>query len=865
MMKSYKREYVIQVVLGIWAVLTIFGCAAPEIEQYETVYPGQEHGPRIARVSRIFTEDLVGKMRITIEADSDLTDKYTAFKLTDPLRLILDLPNVRTTQVSEAMFEQKFPLMRITPFQFQEGEIVNSRIEVALSRLVPYLIFNDSNKLFIDLEVPVDETVPTPVSAASLPPGFEELTPIEPHMPPSQTGTGTSLFSDSAIQLAPAIAIPSIQIESPPSQTGTGTSLFSDSAIQPAPAVAIPSIQIEPPPKMVGGVTPLPGGVVAFIKDVHVSEVNGKTRIVVYTDRTPEFAIKKTQQGRLLTLDLKQSELPPGGEKVIKPDAVATTVKHVRAFQLRRSPDGTDNVVRIRVNLMKPSQHAISTEAGKIIMDIEHPAVFAQSEMVDEEDIAEIPLLTGVESALKGKEDELAETEVAEEPTIRAPKTGEEREYKGQLISLHFQEADILDVLQVIAEVSDLNLVVHPGVGGTVTVHLTNIPWDQALDIVLKMNDLSVEIDGNILRVASAGIFQAEIDQRIQQQQRQLEARSVQEALQPLETKLITINFAEPGTIVGIITTYFEGPNAGDTERRGTITVDSRTKTLIIQDTEENIKKIEEIVAILDRRTPQIMIEARIVSINTGVRKELGINWTGQFFANPQHGNALDYRFPYSVEMPGFGVNLPGLSGDTIGTTGTMTFGSIDDVLTLFAQIDAAEEEYKAKTLGQPKIFTQDNIAASVTAEQTRVIAGSATVSSDGTITTTSEEVSVQLSLNVTPRISSDGYVTMVVNVTNGSFVNPVGAATQEQSVNSQLTVKDGETAVIGGVYSTSESESFVGVPYLHRIPLIGHLFKSTLPNSQDRSELLVFLTPHILDRRTLKPQQESTDVSYSY
>ncbi len=174
-----------------------------------------------------------------------------------------------------------------------------------------------------------------------------------------------------------------------------------------------------------------------------------------------------------------------------------------------------------------------------------------------------------------------------------------------------------------------------------------------------------------------------------------------------------------------------------------------------------------------------------------------------------------------------------------------------------FARIDAAEAENKAKTLGQPKIFTQDNVPASVNSGQSRWYT---TILQD-TITTT--KVSALLSLNVTPRISNDGYVTMTVTVTNDAFVG-TGYTTDNQSVNSQLTVKDGETAVIGGVFQTSEIENFTAVPFLHKIPILGWLFKSNLPNAQSQKELLVFLTPHILDRGVLKPE-DSNNASLSY
>jgi type IV pilus secretin PilQ/predicted competence protein len=835
MIKTGATLYTRCLVFAMFAILIVLGCAAPKkVEEVATGLPKKGAAPSVVKVSKISTETLVGKMRITIDANAELT--YTAFKLTDPLRLVLDLPGVDTTQVSEVTFTDLFPVMRITPFQFKEGDTVNSRIEVALSRLVPYQVFSDANKLFIDLETPVAEVAAVPSTPSLLPPGFEELKPAKEEHP--------------------------VVIESTPEK------MPSVSPKAPGLQAEVPTIEITKPPEIVGGVTSLPGvlakpSAVSVIKDIAVSEVDGKTRITISADKTPEFDVKRSETPPRLTIDLKQSELLPGAEKVITPDDVETLVKQVRLFQLRRTPDGTDNVVRVLVDLMKPTKHEVKTEPEKLVLDIEHPAVvMAERPLKEGEKIVEVPLTTGIEEALK-KEEKLVTEEIATAPAIRAPKTGEEEAYKGQLISIHFQDADIKEVLDVIAEVSGLNLIVHPGVSGKVTVRLENIPWDQALDIILKMNSLNVEIKGNIMRIAPANVFQQEIAQKVDQQRQQIEARRVQAELAPLITKLITVNFAEPGSIVSIIDQYFLGraPAGQQVQRRGTITVDARTKTLIVQDTAENIKKIEEIVATLDRRTPQVLIEARIVTLDSTVRKELGINWSGSFSADPQHGNALDYRFPYTIDMPTFGVNLPSV-GDPIGTTGPIRLGSIDDVISIFARIDAAEEDLKAKTLAQPKIFTQDNVAATVSSTQTQYIA----VAGDAQTPASIQPVSAALSLNVTPRISSDGYITMIVSLSNGVVGTGPGGrpTTNDQTVNSQVTVKDSETVVIGGIFATTETKNFTAVPYLHKIPLLGWLFKSTNPHSQTQSELLVFLTPRILDRSLLKAE-ESSNVSLSY
>ena len=850
MKKGRMKLSALGILIGALLLAGLFGCASvsleppqePNVSEVEVV----QEREREVKVSNISTEALVGKIRITVEADSEMS--YTAFKLTDPLRLVLDLPNVDTSSVSERSYQNSFPLMRITPFQFDDGQTVNSRVEIALSRVVPYQVFSDANRLFIDLETPGQDTTISSTTGSALPPGFEELTPVSQNT--------TTVLS----QAKPVMIQPVAQVETLPASGGMPTEL--------------PVVDLETPPRASTEVMPLPGASGVVVKGMDIHELSGQTQIAIHTSAIPEFDIKRSEAPARLTIDLKQSDLPPGSETLLIPDAVGTTVRQARLFQLRRTPEGTDNVVRVLVDLVRPTKHEVMAEPGKLLVTLQNQSVFTQTEIADvSEEIVEVPLTSGIESALEGDDADstIVDGQVAEDPSIRAPRTGEEDEYKGQLISLHFQEADILDVLQVIAEVSGLNLVVHPNVKGSVTVHLTNIPWDQALDIILKMNApaLSVEIEGNILRVAEASIFNAEIRQKDQLIQDQINRRKLLEQAEPLETKLITINFAEPGAIVSLIEEYFEGALAENERenRRGTITVDTRTKTLIVQDTADNIEQIEQIVATLDRRTPQVMIEAKIVTLSTLYVKELGIQWLGNFNVDPQHGNALDFRWPHSINSTapggadsGFGVNLP--SATAIGSTGWMRFGSIDDVLTLFAKIDAAEIDNKAKTLSQPKIFTQDNVPANVSAQQTRTIPSIG----DNTQATT---VVAPLTLSVTPRISNDGYITMVVSVNNTSFVDTSdlsNLATSGQNLNSQVTVKDGSTVVIGGIFLTSEQDNFAGVPFLHKIPVLGHLFKSTMPNSTSQQELLVFLTPRILDRNVTNPEaQESADVSLSY
>jgi type IV pilus assembly protein PilQ len=773
------------------------------------------------KITQIRSEALEGKVRVTIESSDNLS--YTAFTLSDPLRLVLDLPNAQL-KFKEPITVNKGAVLTINPIQLpKEGNRVNSRIEIELSKQVRYQVSTDHNKLYVDLQDGIEEAAVRPPEEAVQPPETPPTQTAPTEIAPPAPETEASKSKPAEVE--PSEGKPT---ESKPAETEK----------------AAPVIMSKPS---------APEVKLSTIKEIEVSQLPKETRVTINSDTLPEYEVKKESEPPRIVLDLKKSKIAPEAQKITDVHLTPSILKRISSFQLKRGLEGADNLVRVILNLTQAVDPQIKTEDGKIIIDMVHPTPVAQAPPTAKPEGGKVEELEAPSSELP----------TAQAPSIRTPQTTEEAKYRGQPITLDFKDADIRDVLRIIAEINDFNLVLHPEVSGRVTVRLINVPWDQALDIILKLNNLAVEIEGNIMRVGSSTSFQREIEAKRLEQEQRLAALETQKKLEPLRTEIITLNFADPAQIVtvieGVIAGRREGQPAGP--RRGTITVDARTKTLIVQDTEENIRLIRELVTKLDKRTPQILIEARIVTVSKQFSKSLGINWAGSFNADAAHGNTTGFRFPNSING-NFAVNLP--LGASVGSTG-IRLGSIDDVFSLDLNLAAAETEGLATILSQPKVVTVDNKAASIQTGVTFTLA--TTILVNNTTQTTLQQVNATLSLNVTPRVSADGHILMTVSAQNNSpdFASPITTAggvppINTQSVNTEVLVKDGETVVLGGILQTDSRRNLTAVPYLHKIPIIGRVFRSTIPNSKNQTELLIFITPKLLNAATVE-QSEAGNV----
>lgn len=413
-------------------------------------------------------------------------------------------------------------------------------------------------------------------------------------------------------------------------------------------------------------------------------------------------------------------------------------------------------------------------------------------------------------------------------------------EVKKKTVSLDFQDADIVPILRLLGDVSGYNMVVHPDVKGRITMKLVNAPWDQALDIVLKTFTLEKIVEGTVIRIVTGGAYQAE-------KKAIADAREIVGRAEEVTTKLFVVNNANLDKIR-------EAVEKGKIlSPRGSMSTDARTRSMIVKDIPSALEEVGKLVGFLDKPTPQVLIDARLVEVSTNFSRELGIEWSSAWLDSAKQGYIKGSQAPSGI-IGGFTnaadevvyrtVNLP----TTATPAGAISFGIARAFWALEARISAIEAAGKGKTISNPKILTVDN-------EQAVIKHGAqipvTTRTQDGTFSTQYKDAN--LKLTVTPQISPDGTVYMKLEITKDepdfSRTDALGNPTiNSRQATTQLYVKDGETVVIGGIIKTKESDNEKSVPGLSKIPLLGLLFKNSAV-ANESEELLIFITPRIVRR----------------
>jgi type IV pilus assembly protein PilQ len=436
-----------------------------------------------------------------------------------------------------------------------------------------------------------------------------------------------------------------------------------------------------------------------------------------------------------------------------------------------------------------------------------------------------------------------AGTTAAPKATVTLPQTGgstQGKQYTGHPISLDFQGADLRAVLRTFAEISGLNIVIDPAVQGSVDVSLRDVPWDQALDIILRANKLGYSLDGTIVRVAPITILADEEKQRRQLTEQQALAGE-------LKVMTSTLSYATADQLKPLLV-------KSALSQRGTIEVDSRSNTLIISDLQASLDKAASLISTLDRPQPQVEIEARIVITNKSFRREIGakLGLGGEMSA--RLGNTTPLAFPNNVLVGGRtgavqggptavanAVNL-GVQGATSAIG--LALGAINGAFDLDIALSALEQQGKLAVISTPRVSTQNNVEAEIT-QGTQI---PIQVIANNTVTVTFKDAA--LKLTVTPQITAANTVIMKVNIENaqadfGRSVNGIPPI-DTQRANTTVLVGDGQTTVIGGIYFSSQEARESRTPMLHKVPLLGWLFKDDLTNNQN-NELLIFITPRII------------------
>jgi len=561
----------------------------------------------------------------------------------------------------------------------------------------------------------------------------------------------------------------------------------------------------------------------------------GKSRITVTTTKKAEYDLSRKNSLTLL-LEIMDSTIPSELTRYLNSSLFKGAVNQVTPI-IKVAEKQVD--LQIELKEMVP-YHVMQTDT-EIRLDFSKTSVKPPIKQ-----ITQTRLGKAFVKPTEVPSETLVKSEKMLPPVVKAaarPAHNSTTKYTGARMTLDFAEADIRNILKLIGEVSKRNIVWGPEVKGTVSMRLKNVPWDQALDVVLDVNNLGKREEGNIIRVMTKEAIKAleqEEEAKLKAERERIKeiktAQKVAEAEEPLETDYITVNYQDVAAIKTLIEENVKGP-------RGRLSVDTATKTIIITDTASNIQKAKALKDRQDRPIKQVMIEARIVEASTGFTRDIGVEWGNHPVANTYQTS----RHPWGGSGPrtyayDFATNFSMPTASTVG----IAFANTAGTKVLNAQIALAETEGEAKTLSAPKIITRDTVTATIK-QGTKIVIPSGTDSSGNK---TYEQVDATLKLEVTPNITPNNMVIMTIDVSEDEpdYTHAIGdnIPIKTKNANTEMMVASGDTVIIGGIYKENTGLTTGSVPWLSKIPIFGWLFKQE-KRVTGKSELLIFLTPTVL------------------
>jgi type IV pilus assembly protein PilQ len=597
----------------------------------------------------------------------------------------------------------------------------------------------------------------------------------------------------------------------------------------------------------------------AQLKDpIEFKQMDGKSRIVVTLTDEPEFEVI-TISKKMIAVNIKNAFIPKHLKRSLDTSAFDSAVKYIDLKNLRV---GKTEEAQILIRLGEEVPFETIKEGKTLFIDVEKPKkIEGKIEAVPEAKKEEIAGMAVKKEEAKKEEakkeevkkeeekpvSELKKPEVVSPPVEEKPapqpevtKKGEEekqvieerlveRTCAGRRVSLDFKDADIKNILRLIAEVSDFNIIAGDDVTGKITMRLVDVPWDQALDVILRARSLGMSKVGNVIRIAPLESIKKET-------LADLDAKRAKEQKEDLVSDLIPINYASAKEILPQV--------KGILSDRGDVRVDERTNILIVKDIARNIVAAKELVKWLDTKTPQVLIEARIVEANLSFQKDLGISWG--FMAST--GTGQDKTFTVGSEANKV-VNLPATTAGA--SILEFLFTSAYGLKNLDITLSAYESKGEAKIISSPKIATLDNKEASI--EQGLRIPYTK-LTADGT--PTEEFIEANLKLTVTPHVTNDGHIKMKIMVKKDepdySKTSIYGTPRiNKKESTTEVLVKDNGVIAIAGIYTINKNETGAGVPLFNKVPVLGWLFKKEL-KTDDRTDLLIFISPKIFKGEVL-------------
>jgi type IV pilus assembly protein PilQ len=696
---------------------------------------------------------------------------------------------VDITDADLANFKDKIAVNKGSVVDITPSQVDNiARLEIALSQPVDTKVYQAGGKLMIELAKPVEAAKASPEAVAPAP------------VPEAPKEAAAPAAAPMAGESGSAKVVKSVQATG--SKQGAKVVIIADGTMKPN------SFMIEGKRLVID----VPGARSRVRPSVIPVRKGGLDKVRVGQHATPEQKVR-------IVLDLTKTM-----EYTVTPEGNTLVV----AMNIAAAPKAEE----------RPQERAAAQPQGAA------PAVTEKAEKESPEAAAPAPV-----AATQEKEQERAEARpkplIGESTLVMGAK-----KFGGRRISLDLQDADLVNVLRLFGELANLNMILSPDVKGKVTVRLVNIPWDQAMEIILKMNGLGYGIEDNILRIASQSALAKEADD-------ELRTKEARKKAEDLITRIIPINYSEAAKIESTIKKSLSA--------RGETVVDARTNTLIVKDIPRNVDDVLLLIRQLDKPTPQIMIEARIVEASLNFNRSLGVQWGGKYNASAATGNPTGLQFPNSIGVTGgptmgqvpsgqgnYFVNMPAPSGaGTGGGAIGFSFGSLSKALNLDLVLSALESTGEGKVISTPRVSALDNKEAKI---EQGVSIPFATSQAGGA--TNVQFVDAKLSLIVTPHATPDNKIFMKIQATkNAPDTSLLGAGGQpsirKNEAQTEILLSDGETAVIGGILIIDRGQTTQKIPFFGDIPLIGWLFKSNTVREEKR-ELIIFITPRIVKQEVI-------------
>jgi len=822
-----------------------------------------------------------GKGTVHIRTEKPVEYRYRIYSAQDPLRVVADFPGMTLEDLKSPEFtpDEHFLDLKTSIQESPAGSL--ARVELFLARPADYDVVLDEEDFRIVIAgngVAAETSAAgisrsgatadavsgeTPVAAVPVP---EPTAPAKKVLSVNSKGTQVTLATDGKIGKyryfplgAPARLVVDLYGVTPdftsrdfPLESGfknvrvgtyaDKTRFVFDAGTQQLPAYAVTSsggvvniawdsrgasAKVEPakaaPAKAVSG------GPVT-IKNVDFEVVKGRSILTIGLSG-PAEVIEPVATGDVVRFGVKNANISRALRRAVDPSAFPSAIRLITPYTVLAG--GTQDV-RFAIELKGAVPYALGKEGNRLQFVVENgPFAEPVPAAVETRKIPVAPGAPGQTTPLvTGRPEAIAERSVrpnfGTSPLV-ADVSGQEV-YTGQKISLVFDDANIRNILQLIAEVSDLNIIAGDDVKGTITLRLVDVPWDQALRLIMDIKGLGMVREGNVVRIMPKETIRKMVED-------EFAANRALEKMEDLVTEVITVSYSDLETLTKRGKEYLT--------ERGKIIGDVRNKQLIVTDVPSVVAGVRKLVALVDAPDRQVIIEARIVEAVSTFSRDLGVNWLLSYDSNPGGNSSVatdiggggSFSIPPEAVAAGFG-----------GFASDFTFGRVGlDKVILDLRLSALEQSGQGRIISTPRVTTLNGQEAEI-AQGTEI--PYTTVSDEGTKI---EFKKAELSLKVKPEINPDGSVFLEIEARNdarGANV-PTGVgeavAIDTKKAQTKVLVNDGETTVIGGIFIEDKSESDSGIPYLKNIPILGYLFKSKSIEEQ-RRELLIFITPRILE-----------------